>query len=74
VKYGKGRVAVWRVAVVRAYGVIWLGFPLPSLGRSRRVDDTIQGEHVAERCWPFDILALGESVLVTGASFGRLPG
>ena len=45
-----------------------LGFRLPGLGRSRTTDWTIHGGHLAERCQLFVIMALGESVLVTGAS------
>jgi low temperature requirement protein LtrA len=39
------------------------------LGRSRTTDWTIAGSHLAERCQQFLIIALGESVLVTGATF-----
>jgi low temperature requirement protein LtrA len=60
------------VAVVAEYGGVWLGFPVPGLGRSRTTDYTIAGEHMAERCQLFVILALGESILVTGTNFGEL--
>lgn len=53
--------------------VIYLGFPLPGLGRSRTTDYTITGTHMAERCLLFIILAIGESVLITGKGFGELP-
>jgi low temperature requirement protein LtrA len=61
------------MAVIAEYGGIWLGFPVPSLGHSRTTDYTIAGEHMAERCQLFVILALGESILVTGTNFGELP-
>jgi low temperature requirement protein LtrA len=67
------RIAIWVVAVVVEYGGVWLGFPTPGLGRSRTTDYTIAGEHMAERCRLFVILALGESILVTGTNFGELP-
>jgi len=67
------RIAIWVVAVVVEYGGIWLGFPTPGLGRSQTTDYTIAGEHMAERCRLFVILALGESILVTGINFGELP-
>ena len=66
------RIALWVVAVVAEYGGVWLGFPVPGLGRSRTTDYTIAGEHMAERCQLFVILALGESILVTGTNFGEL--
>jgi low temperature requirement protein LtrA len=71
--HGDLRIAIWVVAVVVEYGGIWLGFPVPRLGRSRTTDYTIAGEHMAERCRLFVILALGESILVTGTNFGELP-
>jgi low temperature requirement protein LtrA len=45
----------------------------PGLGRSQTTDWTITGGHLAERCQLFSIIALGESILVTGATFGELP-
>ena len=53
--------------------VIFLGFPVPGLGRNRTTDYPITGLHMAERCLLFVILAIGESVLITGESFGELP-
>ena len=47
-----------------------IGFWLPGLGRSRTADWTIEGGHLAERCQLFVIVALGESILVTGATLG----
>jgi len=64
------RTVIWVVAVAVEYGGVWLGFPTPGLGRSRTTDCTIAGEHMAERC---HMLALGESILVTGTNFGELP-
>jgi low temperature requirement protein LtrA len=48
------------------------GFPTPGLGRSTTRDWNISGAHMAERCELFIIIALGESILVTGAAFGQL--
>ncbi len=42
------------------------------MGRSRTTDWTITGAHLAERCQLFLIIALGESILDTGATFGDL--
>lgn len=47
-------------------------YRVPGLGRSTADDWTIAGGHMAERCALFIIIALGEGVLITGATFGRL--
>ncbi len=47
------------------------GFFTPGLGRSTTRDWHISGAHMAERCKLFLIIALGESILVTGATFGE---
>jgi len=70
---GDARLAIWTVAVVLEVAAVWLGFPVPGLGRSQTAQWTIAGEHLAERCLLFVILALGESIIVTGAGFGELP-
>jgi hypothetical protein len=41
-------------------------------GRSRTEEWTIEGGHLAERCQPVVIVALGESILLTGATFADL--
>jgi low temperature requirement protein LtrA len=69
---GDLRTALWMVAVVAQYVGVWIGFPVPGLGRLRTTDYTIVGGHLAERCQLFVLLALGESILVTGADFGGL--
>jgi low temperature requirement protein LtrA len=48
------------------------GFFTPGLGRSHTADWTIAGTHMAERCQLFLIIALGESILDTGVTFGDL--
>ena len=50
-----------------------LGFATPGLGRSTPADWAIAGEHLAERCQLFVIIALGESILATGAAVTGLP-
>jgi low temperature requirement protein LtrA len=47
-------------------------FYIPGLGRSQTEDWTIEGGHFAERCQLFIIIALGESILVTGTTFGEI--
>jgi low temperature requirement protein LtrA len=67
------RVVLWVIAL----GIECLGpiayFYVPGLGRSTTQDWKIDGGHMAERCALFVIIALGESILVTGATAARLP-
>ena len=65
--------ALWLSALAVLYAVTWFGFPLPGLGRSLTTDYTISGEHMAQRCYLFITIALGESILVIGSQFGELP-
>lgn len=46
-----------------------LGFAVPRLGRSATTDWDVDGGHLAERCSAFVLIALGESITVTGAEF-----
>lgn len=68
---GGWRLGLWIAAVACEYFSPMAGFPVPGLGRSRTSDWTIDGGHLAERCQLFVIIALGESVLATGASFAN---
>jgi low temperature requirement protein LtrA len=45
-----------------------VGYFTPSLGRSLTTDYDVEGGHFAERCQGFIIIALGESIVVTGAT------
>ncbi|MEV7232332.1 low temperature requirement protein A [Polymorphospora sp. NPDC051019] len=69
---GPSRVALWTVAVVGEYFAAASGFWIPGWGRSTPADWRISGRHLAERCQLFIIIALGESILVTGAAFAGL--
>ena len=70
---GTTREMLWLAAVAVDLISAMVGFYTPGLGRSRTRDWNIAGEHVAERCRLFIILALGESILVTGATFANMP-
>jgi low temperature requirement protein LtrA len=65
---GDGRLWVW----VAALGVDLLaplvGYRTPGRGVSHTGDYSVDGGHFAERCQGFVIIALGESIVVTGAS------
>ncbi|HEX4023237.1 MAG TPA: low temperature requirement protein A [Steroidobacteraceae bacterium] len=65
---GGPRLAAWIVAVTLECIAPSIGFVVPGLGRSRTEDWNVDGAHLAERCALFVIIALGESVLVTGAT------
>lgn len=64
----EARMDLWLIAVLCEYLSPMLGFALPGLGRSHTSDWTIEGGHLAERCQLFVIVALGETLLATGAS------
>jgi low temperature requirement protein LtrA len=67
------RVAAWIVALsIEIFGPM-VGYHVPRIGRSRTADWKIDGAHMAERCSLFVIIALGESVLVTGATAASRP-
>jgi low temperature requirement protein LtrA len=65
----EARLGLWAAALLLDYGGPWAGFWAPGLGRSTTADWNVSGAHMAERCGLFVIIALGESVLVTGATF-----
>lgn len=62
------RVGLWAIAVACEYASPMFGFALPGFGRSTTRDWTIDGGHLAERCQLFVIVALGETLLATGAT------
>lgn len=68
---GVARIGLWAVAVACEYGSPMIGFALPGLGRSTTADWTIEGGHMAERCQLFVIVALGETLLATGATLAE---
>ena len=70
---GPTRLALWIAAVASEYLAPMIGFALPVLGRSRTSEWTIEGGHLAERTQLFVMIALGESILATGASFSQSP-
>jgi low temperature requirement protein LtrA len=67
------RLAWWSVALAIETVAPALYFGVPGLGRSRIADWDVDGGHMAERCALFVIIALGESLLVTGATFAGAP-
>jgi low temperature requirement protein LtrA len=70
--HGQNRLLLWGAALAIEYVSPAAGFWTPGLGRSSVKDWSVEGGHMAERCALFIIIALGESVLVTGATFAEL--
>lgn len=66
------RLLLWAGALAIEYAGPFMFFRTPGLGRSSASDWDISGGHMAERCALFIIIALGEAVLVTGATFAEL--
>jgi low temperature requirement protein LtrA len=70
--HGEWRLALWITALAIEYVSPSVYFWTPGLGRSTTADWDVVGAHMAERCGLFIIIALGESILVTGAKFADL--
>ena len=67
---GDARLALWVLALVIDVGAPIHSFWLPRHGGTDMRTWTLVGGHLAERCQLVVIIALGESILVTGAVFG----
>jgi low temperature requirement protein LtrA len=69
---GHSRLAFWTVALGIEYISPAVRFWIPKYGASAVSDWMVEGGHMAERCAGFIIIALGESIVVTGATFADL--
>jgi low temperature requirement protein LtrA len=69
---GQSRLVLWAIALAIEYVSPAVRFWIPRYGASSVADWVIEGGHMAERCALFVIIALGESVVVTGATFAEL--
>ncbi|MBV9653882.1 MAG: low temperature requirement protein A [Acetobacteraceae bacterium] len=69
---GGTRIALWWLATAIEYVSPAIGFRVPGLGRSYVQDWDVEGGHMAERCSLFVLIALGESIVVTGTTFGEV--
>jgi len=65
------RMALWGVALAIVSTGPLAAFWLPWLGRTHTRTWDVEGHHFSERCGLMIIIALGESILMTGASFGE---
>lgn len=63
--------ALWAAAIVIEVIGLSTGFPVPGLGRSPAERWMVEGGHLAERCQAFILIALGESILVTGSTLAQ---
>lgn len=69
------RIELWALALLIDLIAPAVGYATPGLGRSQTTDWMIEGSHFAERFQAFIIIALGESIAVTGtAASGTLHG
>ncbi|HXN68081.1 MAG TPA: low temperature requirement protein A [Bradyrhizobium sp.] len=69
---GHSRLVLWTVALTIEYISPAVRFWIPKYGASSIEDWVVEGGHMAERCAGFIIIALGESIVVTGATFADL--
>jgi low temperature requirement protein LtrA len=69
---GQPRMLFWIAGLAIEYISPAARFWIPKYGASSVEDWVIEGGHMAERCAGFIIIALGESIVVTGATFAEL--
>ncbi|WP_426441924.1 low temperature requirement protein A [Bradyrhizobium genosp. P] len=69
---GQTRLWLWIAALTIEYVAPALRFWTPKLGFSSMEAWSVEGGHMAERCAGFIIIALGEAIVVDGATFADL--
>ena len=69
---GETRLWLWIAALAIEYISPVARFWTPGLGFSSMEAWTVEGGHMAERCAGFIIIALGEAIVVDGATFAEL--
>lgn len=69
---GEARLWLWIAAVTWEYISPAVRFWVPKLGFSSVEAWAVEGGHMADRCAGFIIIALGEAVVVNGATFAEL--
>ena len=65
---GHLRVMLWALVVALDLFSAAVGFYVPSLGRTATREWNVDGNHAAERIQAFVMIALGESIVIIGAS------
>jgi low temperature requirement protein LtrA len=66
------RLWLWLIAIGVEFVAALVGFAVPGLGHAVSTDWGVNGGHIAERCGLFVIICLGESLLVSGATFADM--
>jgi low temperature requirement protein LtrA len=66
--HGDDRLLLWAPALILDLLAPVAGYWLPGRGRAATTEYDVDGGHFAERCQGFIIIALGESIVVTGAT------
>jgi low temperature requirement protein LtrA len=69
---GQTRLLLWLVALAFEFAGPMSAFWTPGLGRASTSDWNVEGAHLAERVGLFVIICLGESIIITGATFADL--
>jgi low temperature requirement protein LtrA len=69
---GEKRLWLWIVALSIEYVAPFARFWTPKMGFSSMEAWSVEGGHMAERCAGFIIIALGEAIVVDGATFAEL--
>jgi len=69
---GHSRLMLWTVALAIEYVSPAVRFWIPRYGASTVEEWSVEGGHMAERCAGFIIIALGEALVVNGATFADL--
>jgi low temperature requirement protein LtrA len=73
VSEGDLRVGLWLAALALEYISPACYYRVPGMGRANVDEWTVEGGHLAERVGLFVIICLGESLLITGATFAETP-
>jgi low temperature requirement protein LtrA len=69
---GETRLWLWGLALAVEYVSPVARFWIPKYGASAIEDWYVEGGHMAERCAGFILIALGEAIVVNGATFAEL--
>jgi low temperature requirement protein LtrA len=69
--HGTARAVLWVVALAIDYTAFRLGYPTPGIGRIQASERfNVLPAHLSERYQQFFIIALGDTILVIGTTFG----
>jgi low temperature requirement protein LtrA len=67
------RLVLWAAAIIVEYLGPVSGYRVPFMGHTLTAGLPIRGGHIAERAGLFMIIAIGESIIVTGSAFTQNP-